>query len=89
MWELPREVIEFSIEKLAITGSRLMMYLRCSRAGRQDIVGVVVWDWKTGGLVGLLRFEYPRFAYFTSTGARPFIYGLVCTGWGAHNCHLP
>jgi len=52
-WKLPPEVYETSIKDLAVTGSRIMMYIYL-RGGFQRLARewrMVIWDWNTGDLV--------------------------------------
>ena len=55
-WYFPMSVEGLSIGWLAITGSRLMMYVSCWEAGGL-VWRVLVWDWKIGDLVSIPRVE--------------------------------
>ena len=53
-WELPQRIDGLFIEKLAITGSRIMVYVHCWELAWPvglEMWRIIVWDWKTGDLV--------------------------------------
>ena len=61
LWEFPRAFIGVFIEDLAITGSKIMMRVRCSELLGQHAaveLKIFVWDWRTGDLVWLVWPEW-------------------------------
>ena len=55
VWEHPRRANEPHVLGLAITGSRVMMRLRYHlEVAYTQVWRIIVWEWKTGGLVRLL-----------------------------------
>jgi hypothetical protein len=51
-------ILEVSVGQLAITGSRLMMYVSRWETipdDMEEIGRILVWDWRTGDLVRVLR----------------------------------
>jgi hypothetical protein len=69
-------ILEVDVGQLAITGSRLMMYvtnrLETSPHAGEAVGRILVWDWRTGDLVRVLRHGWLFFTHFFS-GARHLI----------------
>jgi len=56
VWEFPQRIDGVFVEQLAITGSRIMVYVHCwelAWPGGLELWKILVWDWKTGYLVSL------------------------------------
>jgi len=77
---------------MGMTGSRVMIFFsHRDRAMSAKVVvwRVFVWDWKTGDLVMLLRFDELQFTHFTSLGARYLILGPEGVGHAGRAGDLP
>lgn len=84
VWGFPQGIDGIFIEELAITGSRIMMYVHCweeAGSGDLELWIIFVWDWRTGDLVRPLGYQKSPIAHLTSSGARLPIRRRESIGW--------